>query len=147
MPPPRAEEDGSPGDTPLPPPLRRDSASRTTNQGVSGKDGGRPHLLRPRSVLGTSAAGSDRAVSHPAMRQLLIMASEYHGCDLDTFITILSGSISGLAATFAKQPIQRIKWIRQVHEGTAKSYYRILTDTVRHSHRPAPARVASGLYP
>jgi hypothetical protein len=35
------------------------------------------------------------------------------GFDKDTTITTLSGSMSGFAATFAKQPIQRVKWIRQ----------------------------------
>jgi solute carrier family 25 protein 42 len=47
----------------------------------------------------------------------------------DTLITTISGSASGFAATFAKQPIQRIKWIRQVHEGPAIPYRNIFRDT------------------
>ena len=32
-------------------------------------------------------------------------------------ITWCSGTISGFAATLSKQPIQRVKWIRQTTEG------------------------------
>ena len=32
----------------------------------------------------------------------------------NTYITIISGSIAGTVATFAKQPISRIKWLRQI---------------------------------
>ena len=39
--------------------------------------------------------------------------------------------MSGFAATFAKQPIQRAKWIRQVHEGpTAPGYRQIINETL-----------------
>ena len=75
------------------------------------------------------------AVQQPLVRSLLLRAAKHYGCDLDTFITILSGSVSGVAATFAKQPIQRVKWIRQVHEGEAIPYSRILKDTVSSVHR------------
>eukprot|EP00967_Tisochrysis_lutea_P091849 scaffold132189_cov41-Tisochrysis_lutea.AAC.4 len=33
---------------------------------------------------------------------------------LDWQVTMISGSISGALATLARQPIQRLKWIRQV---------------------------------
>ena len=49
----------------------------------------------------------------------------------DEKITSISGSISGFAATFAKQPIQRIKWIRQVDSGAAIPYNEVLRSTLR----------------
>ena len=49
----------------------------------------------------------------------------------DASVTSLSGSISGFAATFAKQPIQRIKWIRQVDAGATISYHEMLRRTVQ----------------
>jgi hypothetical protein len=53
------------------------------------------------------------------------------GADTNTAITTASGAVSGFAATFAKQPIQRVKWIRQVGEGGCPIPYRtILSDTV-----------------
>mmetsp|Transcript_20466 Transcript_20466/g.59779 ORF Transcript_20466/g.59779 Transcript_20466/m.59779 type:complete len:317 (+) Transcript_20466:30-980(+) len=48
----------------------------------------------------------------------------------DTEITTVSGAVSGVAATFAKQPIQRMKWIRQVHEGQPIPYSRIAQETM-----------------
>jgi hypothetical protein len=54
------------------------------------------------------------------------------GADTNTAITSTSGALSGFAATFAKQPIQRVKWIRQVGEGGSPIPYRtILKDTVQ----------------
>ena len=52
------------------------------------------------------------------------------GADINTAITTASGALSGFAATFAKQPIQRVKWIRQVGEGRPIPYRTILTDTL-----------------
>ena len=49
----------------------------------------------------------------------------------DAKITSISGSVSGFAATFAKQPIQRLKWIRQVDSGTAVPYNELLRRTIR----------------
>ena len=46
-------------------------------------------------------------------------------------ITAVSGSVSGFAATFAKQPIQRIKWIRQVDAGVAVPYREIFRRTMQ----------------
>ena len=46
-------------------------------------------------------------------------------------ITTCSGSVSGFAATFAKQPIQRIKWIRQVDAGVAVPYRELLRRTIQ----------------
>ena len=34
-------------------------------------------------------------------------------------ITSISGAVSGFTATVAKQPVQRLKWIRQVDAGPA----------------------------
>jgi len=42
--------------------------------------------------------------------------TEVLNIDNNIAITTVSGSISGFAATIAKQPIQRIKWIRQVSQ-------------------------------
>ena len=39
--------------------------------------------------------------------------------------------MSGFAATFAKQPIQRLKWIRQVDSGAAVPYNELLRRTVQ----------------
>ncbi len=49
----------------------------------------------------------------------------------DAHITWISGSVSGFAATFAKQPIQRIKWIRQVDAGVPVPYIELVYRTVR----------------
>ena len=49
----------------------------------------------------------------------------------DATITSISGSISGFAATFAKQPIQRLKWIRQVDSGMAVPYNVLLRRTIQ----------------
>ena len=46
-------------------------------------------------------------------------------------ITSISGSVSGFAATFAKQPIQRIKWIRQVNSGAVVPYNELFWRTVQ----------------
>ena len=48
----------------------------------------------------------------------------------DTQITSVSGSVSGFAATFAKQPIQRIKWMRQVEAGATVPYNIVLRRTI-----------------
>jgi hypothetical protein len=56
----------------------------------------------------------------------------------DTEITSVSGSVSGAAATFAKQPIQRMKWIRQVNEKAYVPYRTIISDTVRREGDPGP---------
>lgn len=49
----------------------------------------------------------------------------------DSQITSISGSISGFAATFAKQPIQRIKWIRQVNSGAVVPYNELFWKTIQ----------------
>lgn len=66
-------------------------------------------------------------------RRLVRSATSASGADLDTAITSLSGSISGFVATFAKQPIQRVKWIRQVHEGPPVPYKHIVRETMSKS--------------
>ena len=48
----------------------------------------------------------------------------------DAQITSISGSVSGFAATFAKQPIQRLKWIRQVDSGAIVPYNELLRRTI-----------------
>ena len=52
----------------------------------------------------------------------------------DTNITVISGAVSGCVATIAKQPIQRIKWIRQVSldssEAASAHYGSIVRSTV-----------------
>ena len=54
-------------------------------------------------------------------------------------ITSISGSVSGFAATFAKQPIQRIKWIRQVNSGAVVPYNELFEACVT-SQCVSPAR-------
>ena len=55
-----------------------------------------------------------------------------HAVELsDATITSISGSVSGFAATFAKQPIQRLKWIRQVDSGLAVPYNVLLRRTIQ----------------
>jgi solute carrier family 25, member 42 len=49
----------------------------------------------------------------------------------DATITSISGSVSGFAATFAKQPIQRIKWMRQIDAGAAIPYPELVRRTLR----------------
>ncbi|KAL1519810.1 hypothetical protein AB1Y20_023317 [Prymnesium parvum] len=49
----------------------------------------------------------------------------------DSTITSISGSISGFAATFAKQPLQRIKWIRQIDSGRCVPYSELVSSTIR----------------
>ena len=49
----------------------------------------------------------------------------------DSQITSISGSIPGFAATFAKQPIQRIKWIRQVNSGAVVPYNELFWKTIQ----------------
>ncbi|KAH8065531.1 hypothetical protein JL720_12764 [Aureococcus anophagefferens] len=46
-------------------------------------------------------------------------------------ITWCSGTISGFAATLSKQPIQRVKWIRQTSEGPTRAYSAIVAETVQ----------------
>ncbi|KAJ1445549.1 mitochondrial carrier domain-containing protein [Pelagophyceae sp. CCMP2097] len=48
----------------------------------------------------------------------------------DSQITWVSGTVAGLAATFAKQPIQRVKWIRQTADGPMRSYSSIVKETI-----------------
>lgn len=48
----------------------------------------------------------------------------------DAQVTSVSGSVSGFAATFAKQPIQRIKWIRQVDAGAIVPYHEVLRRSI-----------------
>ena len=47
----------------------------------------------------------------------------------ESTLTSISGSVSGFAATFAKQPIQRIKWMRQVNSGAVVPYGELLRRT------------------
>jgi solute carrier family 25 protein 42 len=49
----------------------------------------------------------------------------------DATVTSISGSVSGFAATFAKQPIQRIKWLRQIESGTAVPYNELVVRTLQ----------------
>mmetsp|Transcript_17973 Transcript_17973/g.54973 ORF Transcript_17973/g.54973 Transcript_17973/m.54973 type:complete len:324 (-) Transcript_17973:399-1370(-) len=50
----------------------------------------------------------------------------------DTTITAVSGAVSGALATIAKQPVQRIKWIRQVDfDASGKSYKNIIGKTLK----------------
>ncbi len=49
----------------------------------------------------------------------------------DAAITSFSGAVSGFAATFAKQPIQRLKWIRQVDSGPPVPYNQLLRNTLQ----------------
>lgn len=50
----------------------------------------------------------------------------------DSQITWISGTMAGFAATFAKQPIQRVKWIQQT-ESSHRSLASIFHETM-HSH-------------
>ena len=54
-------------------------------------------------------------------------------------ITWCSGTVSALAATFSKQPIQRVKWIRQTTEG-----YRPYSSIVRPARVPHHTLVSKG---
>ena len=51
----------------------------------------------------------------------------------DEMVTSVSGSLAGFAATFAKQPIQRIKWIRQIDSGVGLPYHAVLRRTIQTS--------------
>lgn len=46
-----------------------------------------------------------------------------------TYVTLISGTVAGIASTYSKQPLDRLKWLRQVSEGVSHinshSYYRI----------------------
>ena len=44
--------------------------------------------------------------------------------------TTISGAVSGFAATYAKQPVQRLKWIRQVDPGAPVPYATVLRRTL-----------------
>ena len=44
--------------------------------------------------------------------------------------TTISGALSGFAATYAKQPVQRLKWIRQVDPGAPVPYATVLRRTL-----------------
>jgi len=46
------------------------------------------------------------------------------------FDTTISGAVSGFAATYAKQPVQRLKWIRQVDPGAPVPYATVLRRTL-----------------
>merc|ERR1711977_283686 len=48
----------------------------------------------------------------------------------DGAITTISGSVSGFVATMAKQPLQRLKWIRQVESGPSSPYRTVFSKTV-----------------
>jgi hypothetical protein len=52
--------------------------------------------------------------SQSVMKRSISSGAEYLNIDPDFAITTVSGSVSGFAATVAKQPIQRVKWIKQV---------------------------------
>ena len=45
------------------------------------------------------------------------------------YVTLVSGSIAAIGSTFSKQPLDRLKWLRQVSEGqstiTQSSYFRV----------------------
>ena len=61
--------------------------------------------------------------------------------------TLISGAVSGVAATLAKQPIQRIKWIRQVHTAGELPYAQIVRETfARHGARGFFAGSVAALY-
>ena len=61
--------------------------------------------------------------------------------------TLVSGAVSGVAATLAKQPIQRIKWIRQVHTAGELPYAQIVRETfARHGARGFFAGSVAALY-
>ena len=45
-------------------------------------------------------------------------------------ITTISGVLSGFTATLSKQPIQRLKWIRQVDAGTPLPYAMVLRQSI-----------------
>lgn len=46
-----------------------------------------------------------------------------------TYVTLVSGSIAAIGSTFSKQPLDRLKWLRQVSEGnsniTQSSYWNV----------------------
>ena len=48
----------------------------------------------------------------------------------DSQITWLSGTVAGLVATFAKQPIQRAKWIKQTESHGSRSFRSIVSETM-----------------
>jgi len=50
---------------------------------------------------------------------------------LDWQVTMISGSVSGALATLARQPIQRLKWIRQVNPGVPVPYNIVLRRTLQ----------------
>jgi len=54
----------------------------------------------------------------------------------DARITMLSGGLAGMAATVAKQPVQRIKWLRQVNEANVNVPYRTLVRDTMRVHGP-----------
>ena len=47
-----------------------------------------------------------------------------------TYVTLVSGSIAAIGSTFSKQPLDRLKWLRQVSEGkssmTNASYIKVM---------------------
>ena len=61
-------------------------------------------------------------------------------------ITSCSGTVSGFAATLAKQPIQRVKWIRQTSE-TTRPYVTIARETLaKQGYRGFFAGSAAAVY-
>jgi len=61
-------------------------------------------------------------------------------------ITWCSGTISGLFATLAKQPVQRLKWLRQTNE-VYRPYRAIASETLaRHGYRGFFAGSAAAVY-
>eukprot|EP00968_Pinguiococcus_pyrenoidosus_P021090 scaffold2671_cov252-Pinguiococcus_pyrenoidosus.AAC.20 len=95
-------------------------------------------LERPLPQLRNESSSRCRPVSPgrapTRLRRTSSMPNDAEPRLTDTVITVLSGAGSGTLATVAKQPIQRIKWIRQVSlrsDGAESSYRGIVQQTVR----------------
>jgi len=68
--------------------------------------------------MADSSSGSSPAA--PARRQLR-----------EAEMTSISGAVSGWAATISKQPIQRLKWIRQISSGPVQPYNEVLRQSLQ----------------
>jgi len=79
-----------------------------------------PDESNRQSSSSASAPSKEPSASAPSKEQRLT----------DSQITWCSGTAAGFAATFAKQPIQRVKWIRQTSE-TFSPYSTIFRQTVQ----------------